>query len=73
VLLLVQFRLNRYSGGDGFWSYRYPIEAVVAAAPALSVAAQRLWTSGRPGRMAILASAAASIVFHLIALIQELT
>lgn len=72
VLLLVQFRLNRYSGGDGFWSYRYPIEAVVAATPALSAAARKLWTSGRPGRTAVLASAAASVAFHMIALIQEL-
>jgi hypothetical protein len=33
--LLVQWKLNRYSGGDGFVGYRYPLEAIAALAPAL--------------------------------------
>lgn len=33
--LIVQYTLNRFSGGDRFIGYRYPIEALTAAAPLL--------------------------------------
>ncbi len=36
--LLVRLKANRYSGGSGFWGYRYPLEALAAAAPLLLLA-----------------------------------
>ncbi|MBY5162904.1 hypothetical protein [Salsipaludibacter albus] len=33
--LLVQWKANYYPGGDAFFAYRYPLEALTAAAPAL--------------------------------------
>jgi alpha-1,2-mannosyltransferase len=71
VLLLVQFRLNRYSGGDGFFSYRYPLEAVVAGTPLLAAGAKHLWESSRL-RLLVPTAAVASVGFHLIALAREL-
>jgi hypothetical protein len=71
VLLLIQFRLNRYSGGGGFFSYRYPIEAVVAAAPILATSARYLWEHTRL-RLLVPGGALAAIALHVGALIQEL-
>ncbi|MDJ0662940.1 MAG: hypothetical protein QNJ75_00170 [Acidimicrobiia bacterium] len=33
--LLLQLKANRYSGGDSFWGYRYPLEMLAAGAPLL--------------------------------------
>ncbi len=33
--LLLQLKANRYSGGDSFWGYRYPLEMLAATAPLL--------------------------------------
>jgi len=33
IYLLIQYRANRFSGGDGHFTYRYPLEALVASAP----------------------------------------
>jgi hypothetical protein len=71
VLLLVQFRLNRYSGGDGFSSYRYPLEALVATSPLLAMSAKHLWESSRL-RLLVPVAAAAAIANHLAALLREL-
>ena len=35
--LLVQWRANRFSGGEGHFAYRYPLEMLTAATPALYV------------------------------------
>jgi hypothetical protein len=35
LYLLLQLKANRYSGGLGFWGYRYPLECLAAAAPLL--------------------------------------
>ena len=35
---LVQLASNRFSGGSGFWGYRYPIEMLVAMTPLLALA-----------------------------------
>jgi alpha-1,2-mannosyltransferase len=35
LYLLLQLKANRYSGGVGFWGYRYPLETLAAAAPLL--------------------------------------
>lgn len=37
VYFLVQFKANRFSGGLGFFSYRYPLEFLAAAAPLLAL------------------------------------
>jgi len=33
LYLLVQLKANRFSGGDRFWSYRYPLETLTLMAP----------------------------------------
>jgi alpha-1,2-mannosyltransferase len=35
IYLLVHWKANRFSGGDGFFGYRYPLESLMAAAPFL--------------------------------------
>lgn len=47
LYLLFQLRANRFSGGDGHLAYRYPLEALTAAAPWLMCAYQN-WVAGRP-------------------------
>lgn len=37
LYLLVQLKANRFSGGEGFFAYRYPLEALTAAAPLLAL------------------------------------
>lgn len=46
LYLLIQLKANRYSGGGGFVGYRYPLEALVAAGPLLSLAYPH-WARGR--------------------------
>ncbi len=46
VYLLVQLKANRFSGGEGFVGYRYPLEALTAAAVVLFVSYQQ-WASRR--------------------------
>jgi len=45
--LLVQYKANRYSGGSGFATYRYPLEALTAAAPLLFLSYTK-WVAKRP-------------------------
>lgn len=47
VYLLIQLKANRFSGGDGFLGYRYPLEALTAAGTFL-VFAYVSWTRERP-------------------------
>ena len=44
VYLLVQLKANRFSGGEGFVGYRYPLEALTAAAVVLFISYQQ-WVS----------------------------
>jgi hypothetical protein len=46
VYLLVQLKANRFSGGEGFVGYRYPLEALTAAAVVLFISYQQ-WVSRR--------------------------
>ncbi|NNC41124.1 MAG: hypothetical protein HKN95_10570, partial [Acidimicrobiia bacterium] len=64
VYLLVQYKANRFSGGGGFFTYRYPLEALTAAAPLLYLS-YREWVAPRPriGK-AFVALSSASIVVH---------
>jgi hypothetical protein len=47
LYLLLVYKANRFSGGDGFIGYRYPLEALTAAA-VLLFASYRGWVSRRP-------------------------
>jgi hypothetical protein len=67
VYLLVVFKLEPASGGGGFSYYRYPLEAVAAAAPLLAVSWRYLWGLGLVPRIAFVATAGFSIVAHAIA------
>jgi hypothetical protein len=49
LYLLIQLRANRFSGGDGHFAYRYPLEALVAAAPLLYLSYVH-WVQPRPLR-----------------------
>jgi alpha-1,2-mannosyltransferase len=62
--LLVQYQANRVSGGSGFFSYRYPLEALMGAAPLLALGVIA-WTAQSSSRQRIFAAlAAASILLH---------
>ena len=64
IYMLIQIRANRISGGDGFFGYRYPLEALVAAGPMLVVSA-RAWVRDDKLRRTVLAGvAAASVAIH---------
>lgn len=47
LYLLVQLKANRFSGGGGHFAYRYPLEALTAAAPLLLLS-WRDWVRGIP-------------------------
>lgn len=64
LYLLIQYKANRFSGGSGFYSYRYPLEALTAAAPLLFLSFKE-WVTPRPRmRRIFLALVTASIVIH---------
>lgn len=63
--LLIHAMLNRASGGATIF-YRYPLEAIVLASPALVVGANRLWDSGRLGEMLVTITAIISIVLQFL-------
>jgi len=44
LYLLLQLKSNRFSGGSGFFAYRYPLEMLMASAPLLFLA-WRHWTT----------------------------
>jgi hypothetical protein len=58
LYLLLQYKANRYSGGTFFLAYRYPLEALMAAAPVLFLA-YSAWVTERPFRMKLFAVAVA--------------
>lgn len=62
--MLVQLALNRFSGGDGFFGYRLPLELITASAPLL-ILAYREWTSQTKTRRRLFSIAAwLSLVTH---------
>lgn len=65
--LLLQLRLNRSSGGEGFSYYRYPLETLTASATVLGLGCARVWTRHRPGRILLVAAATFAIAAHLVA------
>lgn len=50
LYLLVQWKANRYSGGSGFFGYRYPLEAMFAGSACLVLAVPAALSSPRLGR-----------------------
>jgi len=61
---LMQIWLSRFSGGDGFYSYRTILEPLTLATPLL-VLAWREWTSATRGRRTLFAGlATASVALH---------
>ena len=64
VYIVVHARLNRVSGGIPF-GYRYPLEALMLSAPALTLGVRHLWTLGRIGRPLTIAAAGLSVLFQL--------
>jgi hypothetical protein len=46
IYLVIQWRANAFAGGEGHFAYRYPLEALTAAAPALFIGYQR-WVRPR--------------------------
>lgn len=46
LYLLIQWRANAFAGGEGHFAYRYPLEMLTAAAPALFIGYQR-WVRPR--------------------------
>lgn len=63
VYLLVHAALNRASGGSLVF-YRYPLEAIVMAAPLLAVSTSALWNRGGVWRWAISAGITTSIALQ---------
>lgn len=62
--LLLQYKANRFSGGFYFLTYRYPLEALTAAAPLLFLS-YRQWVAPRARMVRLFAIAVAlSIVIH---------
>ncbi len=67
LYILLQWRANRYSGGDGYQFYRYPLEPLMAAAPLL-ILSYSDWIKPRPGvHRAFIALSAVAIAAHLAA------
>ena len=64
LYLLVQIRANRISGGVGFFGYRYPLEALMAAAPMLVIAVRSWMGDDELRRRLVLIAAGASIAIH---------
>jgi hypothetical protein len=64
LLLLVQLRGNVWNGGDAFFAYRYPLEAVYLVAPLAATAAWE-WVRGTRWRNTLAGAAAfLSVIAH---------
>jgi hypothetical protein len=62
--LAVQLWISRFSGGNGFYSYRITLEGLTLAAPLLALAWREWTATTRARRTAFAALAAASVAFH---------
>ena len=65
VYLLVHLWLNRYSGGSGFFGYRYPLEPLVLWTPLLLQAWEARIRPDRARRCLFAVAVAVSVAFHL--------
>ena len=64
IFIVVHARLNRVSGGVPF-GYRYPLEALMLAAPALCLGAVAIWNTFRRGPLLVVGAAALSIFLQI--------
>jgi hypothetical protein len=65
LYLLIQLRANRFSGGEGHFGYRYPLEALTAAAPLLFVT-YRAWIAEQPMfKAALLVAVGVSVAIQM--------
>lgn len=65
LYLVVHAALNRASGGLVVF-YRYPLAAIVLMSPALLVGAQKIWNSGKGGRMVLVAASTVSVLLQIL-------
>jgi hypothetical protein len=72
VYLLVQLKANRFSGGEGHFGYRYPLEALMAAAPLFALSAQRWVWSRALSRKILLVFTALAAVAQGIAVVADI-
>ena len=64
VYMVIQLRANRVTGGSGFFSYRYPLEALMVAAPALVFSVWQ-WAKNSDSRQRlVIVLAALSVLAH---------
>ena len=64
IVLLVQYRLMRFTGGSGFFGYRTSLEGLVMATPLFAVTWQEAIASRRWWRLGGVAAAVACVVIH---------
>jgi hypothetical protein len=62
--LVVQLWISRFSGGNGFYSYRTTLESLTLAVPLLALAWREWTATTRVRRTAFAALAAASVALH---------
>jgi hypothetical protein len=73
LYLLVQLRANRFSGGDGHFGYRYPLEALVAAAPLLFLGYWQWARDRRIPRMALAVGLAVGLLGQVLGAVGGVT
>lgn len=73
VYLLVQLKANRFSGGDGHFAYRYPLEALASATPLLSVSTGSLLQGRRVWRVAFLISVVLALLAQAYGAVLDVT
>jgi hypothetical protein len=70
LYLLLQYKANRYSGGVNYTTYRYPLEALVAAGPLL-LYSYTSWVAKKASRVTLFVTAVAvSVVIHGLAAVD---
>jgi hypothetical protein len=67
LYLGLTYAVSHYSGGDGFYFYRFPLEALVAAAPLLVLAGMHVAQRGIVASVTLLLSFIASTSVHAMA------
>ncbi len=64
LYLIIQYRANRVTGGAGFFGYRYPLEALMAAGPMLAFALTDWLKGGERRRVWFAFFSILSIIAH---------
>ena len=67
LYLLIQLKANRFSGGEGFTGYRYPLE-MLAASGAILFLSYRHWVRERPlARLALWITISLAMILQVVA------